>query len=168
MHPVLQGLVTDSARKLFQHYGLMLEIEPTAHRSLYHYAGVLGFTGEGIRGMLVVSASGPAVEATFPEGGSDDDREDWVGELCNQILGRIANRVIRYSMSIKMSTPVTFSGRDYTMQKSHWGEQQGWLMRGAGNADVYVHFSADVDEHVSWAVDEDAEDAPEEGDVMLF
>ncbi len=168
MNPVLRDLVTTSASKLFEHYDLAVDIEETSQRHLFHYAGVLGFTGEGIKGTMVVSASGPAIEATFPDGGSKEDREDWVGELCNQLLGRVANKVINFGMSIRMSTPVTFSGQELNMQKVDVAEQAGWVLRGPGEADVYVHLAVEVEDHITWEAAADAEDAPEEGDLMLF
>ena len=168
MNPILNDLVTTAASKLFEHYEFPIDIEQVEERYLFRYAGVLGFTGEGIKGTMVVSASGPAIEATFPDGGSDSDREDWVGELCNQLLGRVANKVIAYGLSIRMSTPVTFSGTDLNMQKVEAPEQGGWLMRGPGEADIYVHLAVEVEDHVTWETAAGAEDAPEEGDLMLF
>lgn len=168
MNPVLRDLVTSAASNLFEHYDLAVEVEEASEQHLFHYAGVLGFTGEGIKGTMVLSASGPAIEATFPDSGSQQDREDWVGELCNQLLGRVSNRVITFGMSIHMSTPVTFSGNDLNMQKVDAIEQAGWLLRGPGEAEVYVHLAVEVEDHITWEAAADAEAAPEEGDLMLF
>jgi hypothetical protein len=168
MNPVLSDLVTSSASKLFEHYELPVDIEQVEEQRIFRYAGVLGFTGDGIKGTMVVSASGPAIEATFPDGGTQADREDWVGEICNQLLGRVANKIIGYGLSIRMSTPVTFSGKELSMQRVEAPEQRGWLLRGPGEADVYVHLAAEVEDHITWETAADAEDAPEEGDLMLF
>lgn len=170
MHPVLRELVTTSAQKLFEHYDLPVEVEEThGSRALHHYAGVLGFTGEGIKGTIVVSANGQAVAATFPDGGSQQDREDWVGELCNQLLGRVANKVLAYGISVRMSTPVSFSGTELNLQdQSKDSSSASWSLRGPGEAELSVHLTAEVEPHVTWESTESAEEAPEEGDLMLF
>ncbi len=66
---------------------------------------ILGFTGD-LRGAAILATSRRCVAATDPVGSGDV----WLGELVNQLVGRIKNTLLRHGVEISLSTPVILRG----------------------------------------------------------
>src|SRR5687768_4791165 len=64
--------------------------------------GVMGFVGDSVRGSCLLSAAVHAVEAAAPQGAA---ARDWVGELANQLVGRLKAKLMQRSATIALSTP---------------------------------------------------------------
>jgi len=84
-------------------------------------AGVVGFTGDAVRGTLllastfkVIASARPAAIRNRPLSPSLASDwifvRDWAGELANQVLGRIKNRLHRFQVTFEVSPPTAFSG----------------------------------------------------------
>lgn len=116
---VLRPLLMEGGCALLDHYGVTAQgrIKDTEDAEGQHVAGVLGFSGERIRGALslyVPKAFFQREGLNLQLGASPEQGEemlaDWVGELCNQILGRLKARLCP-AAQFKLSTPVTFAGQ---------------------------------------------------------
>jgi CheY-specific phosphatase CheX len=70
-------------------------------------SGVMGFIGDKLRGTCLLAASQAIVQAAAPAGGL---LRDWVGELANQLVGRLKSKLMARGTSIGLSTPVVLSG----------------------------------------------------------
>ena len=66
---------------------------------------VVGFVGPVIRGMFYVGMSGDGIRQLRA-----DLYEDWIGELANQLAGRVKNRLSRHAISYDISPPITVRG----------------------------------------------------------
>jgi CheY-specific phosphatase CheX len=84
-------------------------------------AGVVGFTGLEMRGTLLLATAFEVIAAVRPRelrqrALSKNSASDWIlvrdwsGELANQVLGRIKNRLHRYGVSFDVSPPTALSG----------------------------------------------------------
>jgi hypothetical protein len=71
------------------------------------YTGVMGFVGERLRGTCLFAARAATVLAAAPP---DARPRDWVGELANQLVGRLKSKLLARNVSIAMTTPVVLSG----------------------------------------------------------
>jgi CheY-specific phosphatase CheX len=75
---------------------------------------LIGFGGSQLRGAVLLSASRPVLERSYPirhaDAVSDDDLRDWSAELVNQLLGRIKNQLLSRGVTIQLSTPTAISG----------------------------------------------------------
>ena len=71
------------------------------------FCGVMGFVGDSLRGSCLLAAPVGAVEAAAPEGAAP---RDWVGELANQLVGRLKAKLMQRSATIALSTPVALCG----------------------------------------------------------
>lgn len=69
--------------------------------------GVMGFVGDSIRGSCLLAATVRAIEAAAPQGAAS---RDWVGELANQLVGRLKAKLMQRSATIALSTPVALCG----------------------------------------------------------
>ncbi len=84
-------------------------------------AGVVGFTGSAFRGTVLVASTFELIalarpprlrEKTLSKNSSSDWLmvRDWAGELANQVLGRIKNRLAAYGVVFDVSPPAALSG----------------------------------------------------------
>lgn len=120
-------------QQLFDAYGYAVEATP-AGASECTVAGVIGFVGSGVRGSVVLATVSDVGVATRPVAAkSVSEANDWVGELANQLLGRLKNHYfLAHGVDIQMSAPVTVSGRDLSCVFGGRG----------GDADRPLHFSS--------------------------
>ena len=100
-------------QQLFDAYGYAVEPDSRA-ASECTVAGVIGFVGSGVRGSVVLATVSAVGVATRPVAATSvSEANDWVGELANQLLGRLKNHYfLAHGVDIQMSAPVTVSGRD--------------------------------------------------------
>jgi len=73
-------------------------------------AAVIGFTGTQLRGSLVITYDNDLAMATCSDCGERVNILDWTGEVANQLLGRIKNKLLGHNVSIDLCTPVALSG----------------------------------------------------------
>jgi len=113
-NPRVQGLFDAAAaaacEELFDAYGVVLEriSLPGALAEGLAYCGILGFAGPSVRGTcLLATTEGPLVDSD-PVGGPS---RDWMGELVNQLVGRIKNRVLSHGVEFYVTIPVVLRGQ---------------------------------------------------------
>lgn len=108
---VISTLLTSCATELFADYGVTLEAaEPPHHHS--EMVAVIGFTSDELRGSLAISAKVEFFAATnvISEAPTDEQVRDWAGELANQLMGRLKNRLLGYDLVLAMGTPMVITG----------------------------------------------------------
>jgi hypothetical protein len=135
MSVVLADVLKDIARTavvdVFSTYGIRLRPrpEPAPTPALVEasaggaaiVAAVVGFNATDFRGTtllattfdLAADARPPGQRAIVLSPNSASDWifvRDWVGELCNQTMGRIKNKIGRYGIAFNVSPPASFSG----------------------------------------------------------
>lgn len=109
----LTGHVAVMAREacveLFDAYGVSLAPATEPHRDTddHMLCGVIGFVGTGIRGSCMLVGHDAPILASCPEGGGC---RDWIGELTNQLAGRVKAKFLSFGVEVQLSTPVGFSG----------------------------------------------------------
>jgi Chemotaxis phosphatase CheX len=113
---LLDGLVQDAARALFETYGVRLELDgsPVAKtlRSV-NLISMIGFSSQALSGSLLLALPDVVVEHTLPA--PDAGLADWSGELANQLLGRLKNQLLKYQVVINLSLPVVVSGGGFSL-----------------------------------------------------
>jgi CheY-specific phosphatase CheX len=70
-------------------------------------SGVMGFVGDSVRGTCLLAAPEGTVRAAAPENAA---ARDWVGELSNQLVGRLKGKLMARGATIALSTPVVLRG----------------------------------------------------------
>jgi hypothetical protein len=109
---VVATTVNEACLSLFEDYALPLQ--PTAARDLPDdssllYCGVVGFSGEQMRGTLLLATSREPLGRTSPS--TDASLREWIAELSNQMLGRIKNKLFAHGVTIHLSTPIVLRGQ---------------------------------------------------------
>ena len=105
----LQGMASMAAGELLEAYGVKVEriAVPWVETDEVLYSGVMGFIGERLRGTCLLAAPAATILASAPE---QTTPRDWVGELANQLVGRLKSKLLARGVTIALTTPVVLSG----------------------------------------------------------
>jgi CheY-specific phosphatase CheX len=133
-------------------------------------AACIGLSGTTVRGALVVVARPTFFKATYPpELGvprSDDDVADWGGEVANQLLGRIKNRLSTYGLDFTTSTPTVVRGDRLQLRIDESNTIRRPLTIRAERVDI--HFEIERDDDQALLANGATGSATPEGHAFLF
>jgi hypothetical protein len=96
--------------ELFSAYDLELEPGPL-HRVRSDerlLSGCIGFVGQHIRGTCLLAATEKPLTASCPQ--RAPVLRDWVGELTNQLVGRLKSKLLARGVEVFVTTPIVLSG----------------------------------------------------------
>jgi CheY-specific phosphatase CheX len=175
----LQALLSESCHELFSFYGTELVNieradeggEPDKEDSIL---GILSFTGKEIQGTLVLAVTRELIcqhNQHLPQGGLEDHMvRDWVGELANQLLGRLKNKLYGFGATIYLSTPVVLSGQLIKLLPSTSVKEIGPMYYSYNDQQVIAWLEFKMAEDYQWeAVEEEEDDMlGMEGDMLFF
>ena len=112
----LDAVVEGAVRALFEGLGIELDVVPAVARTSDDIGASIGFTSPTLRGAVVLISTRKLVHRALPdevrEGATDEHIADWMGELANQLLGRIKNKLFPLGVALEMSTPTVIFGID--------------------------------------------------------
>jgi Chemotaxis phosphatase CheX len=108
----IERVVSEACLSLFKDYSLPLDrcvgdLVPESPDLLF--CGVVGFSGEQMRGTLLLATSREPLGRTSPT--TDASLREWIAELSNQLLGRIKNKLFAYGVTLHLSTPIVLRGQ---------------------------------------------------------
>ena len=110
-------VLQEATSQLFESHGGIVDASPQAdlsddQKDIPFLAAASGFTAENVRGSVSVILPAALASVLSPlEIGEDlDAASDWVGELCNQLLGRLKNKLIGYGVELQVSIPALLQG----------------------------------------------------------
>lgn len=134
-------------------------------------ASVLGFSGEQVKGSLVVSCERDLLASSHPNlamGMPVDESSihDWSGEIANQMLGRVKNKLSTIGIKMSMSTPTTVTGKAMQIRAAKGGHAGEFVFATSKGA-LSVHFLVIISEGVCFDAETTATAACE-GDSLLF
>lgn len=108
----ISELAREACIDLFATYGVDVEVAAAGESPDASWrCGLLGFSGDRARGSIVLVASPAILAGSSP---LSDPHRDWVGELANQLVGRLKNHLLRYDVEISLGTPTVLGGHTVT------------------------------------------------------
>ncbi len=110
----------EAMTELFQAYSLDTEPSSAAQVADDPIVGVIGFTASKLRGNLALLVPTGVIRATQ----SGSDPMDWTGELTNQFLGRLKNKLIGWGVALELSTPLVVAGLSLRLQEPAGSQSQ--------------------------------------------
>jgi hypothetical protein len=160
------SLGSNACVELFDAYGVELErlqSGETAFRASDEcvMSGVIGFVGKNVRGTCLLAGNDAPLEASCPPGGQ---LRDWVGELANQLVGRLKRKLLARGVEVALTTPLVLSG--VRLQPLPRGKLTPTVFS-TSSGDVMVWIEVEVDQEFSLG-DERAHDEVAEGALVLF
>ncbi|MES2643715.1 MAG: chemotaxis protein CheX [Myxococcota bacterium] len=175
---VLDAALCEATIATFAHYDVVLTpVGPSpALRVASHYAvGVIGFSGEGLRGTLVIATCTALVMARCPTGGArpmrpEESARDWIAEVSNLALGRVKIALSRRGVVMGLSTPVAFTGQHIRLGAVQGSRTRAWDFVGAEGS-VRAWLEVDFDEDIVLGPElslDDEDRGLDAGDLVLF
>ena len=114
----LVEIIRTSTKELLDAYGVssrLVEYTGTpATEFALAFAAVIGFTGEALRGTLLITTTITTLERSNPVPGSPV--REWIAELANQLLGRIKNQLLSCDVEINLTTPLVLRGQHLSVE----------------------------------------------------
>jgi len=139
-------------------------------------AAVIGFTGSQLRGCLILTTTFDVVARARPESIARGSMSafswsdwvmvrDWGGELANQVLGRIKNKLRGFGVTLEVGVPTVFSGSAIAFAKPKSPQARAFVFD-AGGQRVSLWFDTTLGRDT--VLLESGEEGAKEGDVILF
>lgn len=162
-----QAMGITACERLFESYGVDMRhvAEWEQPKPEMVYCGIVGFSGENLKGGLVLAGSQQALSASNPVESSSV--RDWVAELANQLAGRLKSQLLAHSVEIYIATPVVLRGEHLSLEARGPVAPLWFQSEKAGR--VCLWLDVDLAEGFSMADDADASKAGlDEGTSLLF
>ena len=89
--------------------------------------GFLGYADLNVKGSLVIVSRPETLKASHPMTAlgadvSEADQLDWLGEMANQVLGRLKNGMLPFGLSLNLATPSIVQGSDLRLASTDGSE----------------------------------------------
>lgn len=168
---VLDAVIEEASLALFDGVGVALGRASQPVKSPDDISASIGFAGPALRGALVLISTRRLVEVALPpevrDRHSDEQLADWMGELANQLLGRVKNKLLNYGVSLAMGTPTVVLGNDLSRKDKQAGVRRQFVFRHAADS-LSVCFDAVAGAGLLLLPDEPPVSRISEGEVSLF
>lgn len=161
---VLGEVVAECVEKVFDAYATTIEAAPNEHVG-HEVVAVIGYAADEVRGGLALGITKNLAERTMPT--PDTPLYDWAGELANQILGRVRNRMLSYKLDIQIATPVVLHGLGVQVMSSGAGSVKIASYRSGSDA-VQVLVEARFEDGYELPEPYADDSAIDEGEMLLF
>jgi CheY-specific phosphatase CheX len=172
----LEQVTAEACKELFGRYGLPViratddDEEPRSPN--FFLCSIIGFTGRDLRGTLVLALTEAMSGRSHPMAGTDPGaaaqraaQRDWVGELSNQLLGRIKLDLLRRGVEIYPNLPAVLQGEHLApLPRSNLKPLRFVLAQDA--AAVWVEVETRPGFKIEAGVDQG--EPPAAGDALLF
>jgi CheY-specific phosphatase CheX len=161
---IINQLATESCRALFEAYGVGLDPSDNLRNlpSEVLLCGIIGFTGDKVRGSLLLGLTDEPIQRSNP---TETAPRDWVAELANQLAGRLKNRLLAYGTEIYISVPVVLRGEHIAPVPRRTLDPCALT---PGNGAVYVWAEVEVADDYTLPTEPLEEQGAEEGSSFLF
>ena len=164
---IFDSIVTTATVELLASCGT--EVKGSSLTPSLDRVAVIGFGGGGLRGSMGLGVSTALLEKIVLPGRESGAsmHDDWLGEMSNQLLGRVKNRLLRHGVTIAIALPMVLRGVRVELVgagKELWAYPFDSAM---GPLCVWLDVLAEPEFQLA-ATSDEALDIPAEGDVILF
>lgn len=130
------------------------------------HAATIGFACRNLRGALIIGTTGRLLLKLHPLRGTsqDMDHDDWLGELANQLVGRVKNKLHAWGVDINLAMPMTIRGDNLKLRVND--RQVVRVSVSDGHAKSFAWIDALVAPELSLQLRDDEPQA--EGELVLF
>jgi len=167
---VFDELVTSCATDLFRARGIEVR-STTGLETSVEYAGTIGFSTDGLRGMIGLGMGPETLQRLVAEdrqAGPRYNAEDWLAESVNQLIGRIKNKLMKQSVVLSIALPTVLRG--VRLQFLGGSATTLWtypMETAAGRLWVWLDVRSERELELTPSDDPEMH-GPPEGDLVLF
>ncbi len=135
---ILKEEVTSMTQALFERYDIKIE-EDQNNENNFNMIAIIGFSGKDIKGSLGFAAAENLIhESYYGETLNPEMIDDWLGEIANQLLGRLKNILLVYGLDVHLSTPMVLHGLNITVGGGSKKIHRTPFKSNMGNSAVWV------------------------------
>jgi len=173
---VFGGILEEATLELIDGYGVSVTL--TGHSQAESMeidssslVSIIGFSGNQIRGSVCLRIPEALALATHPQKSpapTGPELRDWVGELCNQLVGRTKNRLLRYGHNVGMGTPVVAVSETGLSLAAACATRVAVFLCGETTCTVSCDVRTDGSIDLVELPQEEGEETGQEGDCFLF
>jgi len=164
LEDILKATIPAATQNVLKTHGVSI-LGKSDHIAEYSVVAVIGFSGDGFGGALGFAAESDFVKGAYSEHDSSLS-DSWVGEISNQLVGRLKSALLSYGVEIRLAIPMVLHGLDIKVRHNDTPITQYRCDSEHGGACVWVDANWDVHQKVQLV---SAEEQPqEEGALMLF
>jgi hypothetical protein len=158
----IRKLAAEAGVELFRAYGVELEPAPEGwvETDALLLSGVMGFVEQHVSGTCVLAAPRDALMATAP---AEARPRDWVGELTNQLVGRLKAKLMALGLTVGVSTPVVLAGIKLSPLPREDAEPSVYASK---DGRILIWLEVEVDPAFVWGEPEAG--LAQEGDLLEF
>ncbi len=160
---VLKKTIATGINAIFQQYGIHFT-ESSENKKCYDIVAVIGFSGD-YKGAVGFAAEKPLVKAAFGETNTTLS-DSWVGEVSNQLLGRLKNALLAYGIEIQIALPMVLNGVKIQVRSVNSAPFQSVHQSEAGDACIWVDSNWDIQQELERL--ETEFHAKPEGNTFIF
>lgn len=162
---IVKNLTSEACISLFSDYSLPLQ--PTPYDQLPDpellFCSVIGFSGDQMRGTLVLATTKEPLGRTTPVQGGE--LREWVAELSNQLLGRVKRQLADRGVLLALSTPIVLRGERLRPMPN---KEEAPLVFVCEGGCVCVWMDAVIDPGLDLSQLQQGEEGIGEGEALLF
>jgi CheY-specific phosphatase CheX len=137
---VLEATIPVATQSVLNNHGVHI-VGDSNRVAVYSVVAVIGFSRDDFGGALGFAAEGNIVKAAYAEHNSVLS-DSWVGEISNQLVGRLKSGLLSYGVVIRLAIPMVLHGLDIQVRQSetklihypcdseHGGRACGWMQIG--------------------------------------
>ena len=140
-----------------------LESYSDTDQSLEMKSAVIGLSNSEFSCSICLMAPDPVLNELYQ--GNLENPGDWIGELGNQLAGRLKNNLCDYDVETSLSTPISISGAQLGFPTQTGDSRLHVATTEAGSLALLLNLEIDPSAH--WTKNEEQTTA-DEGSLMLF
>jgi len=114
----IQACLEDASVELFEHYGVDIlskeQVEPRSTPTV-ELVAVISAASDLLKIGIILRVEQELLEEVFPIGQGEKTSErlcDWMGEMCNQLMGRLKNKLLLYDVSVQQHIPAVLQAKE--------------------------------------------------------
>ncbi|MEZ4742283.1 MAG: chemotaxis protein CheX [Bdellovibrionota bacterium] len=170
------SLIVQAVEELFQANNIS-SIEHVEHKGSpgdgNDYCAVIGFAGEAIKGSIAVAMGLPLLEASNPSKAmgmdvAEEDLADWLGEIANQIIGRVKNLILKYGVDFMITTPSVFHGKNINTMETKPESARKELVFKLDGFQMHLVALINLMRPIDFSVENEDAGGEEEGSSLFF
>ncbi len=176
---VIAEQLSESCIALFETYGLQISENTSVDEAFKssdetQIIGILGASAEGLRTSIAILSPLSVLQSSYPanlDGAREQKLLDWAGELANQLLGRLKNKLLPYGCELTLGVPTVIQGNNLLsiLPKKSEVSRHTFTTANQGDIDILLSTLIDAQHFKLTCPNEDTEsELMAEGDFLFF
>jgi CheY-specific phosphatase CheX len=137
------------------------------------FCAIIGFSGVKIKGTLLLAATKELLDYSHPSKAmgmdvGEEDYADWIGEISNQVVGRLKNSLLKFGVNAALTTPTVIKGEGINSYNLKGDSVKESLHFQLDQFDLLLEAHVTLLEPIDFSVTEADKKTEDEGSSLFF